>query len=271
MKKIVTLLAFIFAINSAFAQCVPSAKTIPGAKSYLIPDSATGLKHACPGKPYDETIYIKAFKDTTVLIFVFTTDSFIVNLDPAVIGLPSYLTLSTVPAALPPNTKHNFPHLSIPGEGLACVKITGNVTGTPSSTPLSIQGKVYGKLNIFGSNIDTNQLFTYNSYKLVVDPIGTGACWATGIENVNNYIAQIIATPNPVNNLLQLEVAATQAQKVTAVITNTMGQVVATKIANLTTGSNYLMFNTEGLANGTYIYTIRGNRQTTKSGRFSKQ
>jgi hypothetical protein len=272
MKKIFLLLSIICFTQLAMAQCVPGTKTAPG-KGYIIPDSATGMVHACAGLPYDETFYIKAFKDTTIILITGTTDSIIINVDPITIGLPSYLNVTTKPATLPANAIHNFPHISIKGDSLACIRIQGTVpTGTAAATTsLNIPFEAYLQLSILGLPTgDTSLAASYSSYKYIIDAPGTGVC-AVNINQINRNLSAVQVVPNPAQELIYVNMVANQSEDVTVSITNAIGQTIANKQTLLNKGSNFIPFDLSSYTSGMYMYTIRNKQNAVVSGKFVKK
>lgn len=266
MKKLLlsTLLAF-FALQINAQICNPYQPTVAGAKSYLLPDSATGLKAACPGQPYEQIINIKVFKDTSVLAITAVTDSAVINLDAMSIGLPSYLTITSVPAPVAANAFYGFKHMTLRGDSMGCVKISGTVpAGTaPGTTPLSIEFKVRAKILTF---IDTSFTSNYTSYKYVVSALGTGTCFGVGVNETIGNIDFIEAVPNPTSQNLNINIQASKQQNVSVTLCNIYGQVVATKNGTLQNGNNTFVFNVANLPQGIYTYTISNgkNKVTNK-------
>jgi hypothetical protein len=279
MKKILLSLVSIVGLSSlAVAQqpCVPGTQSVPGATSYLIPDSATNLKHGCAGLAYSETIYLKAFRDSAVVFngvsLTARVDSFVINIDPATIGLPSYLTLSTVPATLPPNSINNFSHVTVKGDSLACIKITGTIpAGTsPGLTDLSIPFNVKVKLGTligqtFLSLYDTILAVPYNNYDFVIDAPGTSAC-AVAINELNVSNTQIAITPTPTMADTRLKITSTQAHKGQYTIYNNIGAVVMQRNITWQSGSNEYLLPTAQLSTGVYTISV-----TTANGKLSKK
>jgi Secretion system C-terminal sorting domain len=269
MKKLILIgiVSLGFATTNAQTVCVPTAKTAPG-KAYLLPDSATNIVHACAGRPYDETLYIKAFKDTSILGITAVTDSFTINLENAVIGLPSYITISAVPAVRGPNSIHNYKHICIKGDSLACVRLMGTVpTGTPSGTtalsiPFSIKAKIFGFL-------DTSFSTTYDNYDFVVDGPGSSAC-VLGVNGIYKNISSITALPNPATSILNVNINSTSAEPITLTILNALGQVVFTKSTKSIIGANNFNIDVAPFVNGIYTLNIQGTEGSIVK-KFSKQ
>jgi hypothetical protein len=270
MKKLLLLSLSLISFAAANAQvvCVPTAKTVAGANSYLLPDSATGIAHACAGLAYDETLYIKAFKDTTLFGITAKTDSLTINLENATIGLPAYINVASVPAARPANSLHNYKHICIKGDSIACVRLTGTIpAGTPAgTTPLSIPFSVKAKIFVF---IDTTFNTSYDNYNFVIDAPGVGVC-AVGVSGIYKNIAKIEAIPNPAFDIMNINIGASKNENVTITICNAFGEIINTRNMNLTPGNNSYAVNVKDLAIGIYTYTVsNGESKITK--KFSKQ
>jgi hypothetical protein len=281
MKKIILLFTLLTGCYFAQAQCVPNAKTTAG-NGYIIPDSATGMVHACAGMAYDETFYIKVPKDTTIFIVVNGKfDSVVINVDPTTIGLPTYINnITTNPPTQLPNTKHPFKHIKInrkASDSLACIRLQGTVpAGTAASTTaLNIPFAAYLKLTVggfpypLGTTGDSSIAASYSSYKFIIDPAGSGAC-ALGINSINTNINAVQIVPNPSATSMSVNVMATKPEPVTVSILNTIGQTLASKNTTLVNGANYIPFDVSALAAGVYIYNISNKNGQTVSGRFVK-
>ncbi len=272
MKKVLLLCLSIISVLGLHAQCVPGAKTTTG-KGYIIPDSATNMVHACAGKPYEETFYIKAFKDTAITIFTGKTDSFVINLDPVIVGIPSYLNIASVPATRPATALHNYPHLVIKGDSLACIKVSGNVPSgtTAGTTSLNIGFLAYLGVYLGGLKAtDTVLGGSYNDYLFVVDPAGTGAC-ALGINSLNKTITNVAVVPNPVMGNATIDIQATFSQKAILNITNMLGQVVYTTNTQLLAGSNTVPLPIGNIAAGVYNFSLINENGKVNHGKFVKQ
>jgi hypothetical protein len=269
MKKFLLITATIGAFTHASAQlaCNPAAPA-SAAKSYILPDSATGIAHGCAGVPYDETMYIKAFRDTTFLQLPATVDSFVINLDPATIGLPSYLSIASVPATLVPTAANNYPHIVLRSpshpDSLACIRITGTVpAGTAAATtPLSIPFKVSATVGIPPFTLDTSSTFSNTSYSLTIDAPGTGACQVAIKQLLDVYGLQVVPNPAQGNAVLQCSVNRTFNGDLS--ISNSIGQILHTQTLHLSPGAQYVSLPVGNLAAGLYQVNLRsGNALST--------
>ncbi len=254
MKKLISIIALLSIITATKGQvCDPYNPSVAGAKSYILPDSATGIAHACAGKPYEQIMNIKVFKDTAVFGITATVDSVVINLELATIGLPSNFTIVSVPAMLPPNSINNFKHITLKGDSVACIKISGMAAATPSSTNLTIPFKIKAKI---GGFIDTTVTADNTNYTYVVDAIGTGNCWAASVKDVNAKILNIVAYPNPASEVLNLQIDAISTEKVNVEIKNAFGQLISKQEATLQNGRNFLPVIVASLPKGVYTYTV---------------
>jgi hypothetical protein len=280
MKKLLFFLTLLFIAFYGQSQvCVPNALTSTG-KGYLIPDSATGLIHGCAGKPYEQIIYMKVYKDTTIAVPGFPVpltgqvDSFVINVDEMNVGLPSYLTAQTNPPARAPNSLHNFNHLLVRGDSLACIKISGTIPSaeTPQTYNLSIDIKAYADL-YFGPILfkaDSLLELTIEDYSIVIDAPGTGACLPIKINNSNKSFAQVQAIPNPAKTQLNLLIDALTNTLSAVTVLDITGKVVATREVILNAGRNYVPFDISNLGNGLYTYMV-DNKGQKISGKFVKE
>jgi hypothetical protein len=269
MKKILLTAFIAFGLYGAQAQtvCNPNGPNLPAVTQYIIPDSATNLLHACAGLPYEQIIYIKAPKDTTVVFSGFpvnaTVDSIVVNLDS--LGLPSYLSVVSAAAAKAPTATVPYNHIVLRGPGndsLVCVKIFGTIpAGTAAGTlPLTIKLVASGKPPIGTTSIVLPS--TVTSYKIVIDPAGSGVCNVAikQLQNVNG----VVITPNPTTGNAILTCNVTNAFDGNLSIVNAVGQVVYNRSLNLNIGQQKVMLPTEGLASGMYQVIVRqGTAQST--------
>ena len=94
-----------------------------------------------------------------------------------------------------------------------------------------------------------------HAYKIVADP---------EFVNVNEFEAVNPMTntrvyPNPVTDMLNIEVNASQASEMNISVFNIMGQKVAEENVTISTGLNTNSINTENLSNGIYFVTVKAN------------
>jgi hypothetical protein len=269
MKKtlLTTLLGFGLYGAQAQTTCNPNFPNLPTVTQYIIPDSTTNLMHACAGLAYDQVIYIKAPKDTTVgppivpISVSATVDSIVVNLDS--LGLPSYLSVVAAPVVKAATATVPYNHLVLRGPGndsIACVRISGLVpASTPAGTiPLTIKLLSRGTVPLGSIPLPS----TVSSYKIVIDPAGSGVCNVAikQLQNVNN----VSITPNPTQGNAVLTCDVTSAFNGSISIVNAVGQTLYNRNINLNVGQQKVSLPTEGLAAGMYQVLVRqGNTQST--------
>lgn len=264
MKKILLSLLLITCVQIVLAQttaCVPGTLTSPNA-GYIIPDSATNFVHGCAGKYYEQIIYIKAPKDTTVYVgsvpFNANVDSFVVNSNLA--GLPSYLSLVTTPGLTPASggpAVNNFDRLIIKGDSLACVKIYGNV---PAAEPagvnnLTISIRAYLTIPLIATSIDTPANVTY--YNITIDAPGTGACIPAATNDFKKItISNVTLSPNPANDITTLKFFSNRKEEYNFSMVNLMGEVVWNVSTTVGLGENAISIPTSAMAEGMYLIKI---------------
>jgi hypothetical protein len=285
MKKILLPLFFLLTGLAASAQvCVPGTLTAPK-NAYILPDSATNFANACPGTYYEQILYIKAAKDTAIAttipiigacVITARIDSFVV--DATIVGLPSYLSIQSVPLPLQPAgasaPKSNILRLVIPGDSLACVKVSGNVPpGTLAATiPLTINLRVYldsmhstnaaaefGIPSVYpGRKTDT--LTGINDYRIVVYPT---PCWPTAVNTISTYNFNLVGNvPNPSNSMTQIVFESNIAEMYTLQVVNTVGETIFSKKVQAAKGMNYIPVDTKNIASGIYIYSLSDGKNS---------
>ena len=94
--------------------------------------------------------------------------------------------------------------------------------------------------------------FTIN----VVDPTGV----ATGIENQIEMISELNTYPNPVRNILSIELNLVEQTQVEIFATDLLGNMVSIITnKNMNSGMNKLQWNTNEVPNGLYLLNIKSN------------
>jgi hypothetical protein len=270
--------------SMAQTPCVPGTLTSPK-NAYILPDSATNLVQGCQGQNYEQIMYIKAAKDTVITITspisgVLTADidSFVIN--STIGGMPAYLNVESVPAPLlaagAASPKSNFTRLVIPGDSLACVKISGMIpTGAATGiNNLNISLRVYTS-NIHSADLvldaliptlypgrKTDTLTSIGDYKIVINPI---PCWPLAIDNMTAYGFQLIGnTPNPFSQSTQIKFESSKSDNYSIKLTNLLGEVVYHANVEGKTGLNIHTIQATSLSNGIYMYSINnGKNQLT--------
>lgn len=264
MKKIFTTISALCIACIAYAQtpCVPGTITLPQA-GYIIPDSATNFAHACINQYYEQVIYIKAPKDTQIIVLgnpaTATIDSFVAKKD--IVGLPPGLTVTSVPdfkPAAPPNVKTNFERLVIKGDSLACMKISGTIPAGTTPGPYNLSMEVRAYLTALGGLVKIDTLSTVNYYVINVIP---DPCWPSSVYNTKENISQLLIKPNPARDIAMISVDAIKESVVSYHISNTVGQVIEKGNWHINAGNNILSIHLQALNAGIYFVNIfDGNR-----------
>ena len=206
-------------------------------------------------------------------------DSFVV--DANIVGLPSYLTVQSVPGSLPPAgtayPKSNMTRMVIPGDSLACAKISGTVPpGTPAATiPLTVNLRVYTS-NPHSTNTvlelgiptlypgrKTDTLTAIHDYRIVVYPT---PCWPTAVNTITNYDFNLMGNiPNPASGQTQVVFESKYSQSYTLNINNAVGEILMQKNVQASAGMNYVPVDIQLLPSGVYFYTLSdGKNKVTK-------
>ena len=283
MKKIILPFFFLLAGLGANAQvCVPGTLTSPK-NAYILPDSATNFANACPGTYYEQILYIKAAKDTAITVtspapgvITATIDSFVV--DANIIGLPSYLSVQSVPLALLPAgssaPKSNIVRMVIPGDSLACARISGMVPlGTPAATiPLTVNLRVYTSnlhsvnptlellIGIGNPSRKQDTLTSIHDYRIVVYPT---PCWPTAVNTISTYNFNLVGNvPNPSNDMTHIVFESNTSDLYTLNVVSTVGETLFSKKVQATKGMNYIPVDTKNMPTGIYIYTLSDGKNT---------
>lgn len=281
MKKAI-ILPFILLLGFlAQAQpCVPGTLTAPK-NAYILPDSATNFVAGCQGQYYEQILYIKAAKDTVITITspitgVLTADidSFVVEAD--IPGMPAYLSVVSMPDTLPPagaaSPKSNMTRLVIPGDSLACVKVSGNVpagaaTGTNN---LTINLRVYTS-NIHSADLlldaliptfypgrKTDTLTDIDYYKIVINPT---PCWPASVSDVDRAAFRLQApVPNPATATTVLRFESDRSAHYTLRVVNALGEEVLRRELDAQSGLNTIPVDASAWANGFYLYSLSDGR-----------
>ena len=135
-------------------------------------------------------------------------------------------------------------------------------------------------INVCGISNTVNKefWFTYSSDDTPGMGIGNNATQATGINDntiwavkvtpnpegwstneVVNPMTNIAVRPNPVQDVMNLEINASQASNANVTIYNITGQVVAEQNISVSTGINSRSINVENLNSGIYFVTVSAN------------
>ncbi len=234
-----------------FAQtpCVPGTLSLPQA-GYIIPDSATNFANGCAGQYYEQIIYIKAPNDTSITYLGSPVsahvDSFVIN--STITGLPSGLIVESVPAlTLLPTSR-----LIVPGNTMACIKISGIMPATATGT-INLTMAVRAYLHVL-SIIPIDTAANVNYYHINITP---APCSPSSVQLLNKYSFNIIgAVPNPADYISKIQFESKNEKTYTMKLSNAVGEVVLTNVINAKSGINTIPIDVSNVANGLYMYSL---------------
>lgn len=237
MRKIITLICFVFITSLSFGQCVPDVSiTTPG----FYPDSATGLPHAVVGIPYSTDIQVLTPSTYQGL----SVDSVVLD---SISGLPSGFVYSCTPASC-----HNKPLIN------GCLLLTGPAFSSSASGntyPINIHVRAY--LHIGPISIDTAQVISI--YSIVVDQnSGIASLSKSHFDASQNY-------PNPFNDKTNIAFSSVGNERISLVIYNMLGTLIYTGTFVSKAGINFTSLEATDFAPGIYIYALsNGNATLTR-------
>jgi len=234
MRKIITLLSFIFLSSYSFAQCVPDITiTTPG----FYPDSAAGLPHAVVGIPYSTDIQVLS----PSTIQGFSVDSVVLD---SIAGLPSGFLYSCTPANCQFQPLVN-----------GCLLITGpafSASAVGSSYPLNIHVRAY--LHIGPFPIDTPQVVSF--YSIVVDQnSGIGLLTKSDFDVSQNY-------PNPFYDRTNVSFSSIGNEQISLMIYDMLGTLIYTEKFVSQAGVNNTSLEAVDFAPGIYMYALSNGKVT---------
>lgn len=259
MRKILSLMAILFATSVVFAQqpCTPIASYIDSPSSVqpwpydslLFPNG--GIKKvACIGKPYNFTFTIR-LKDTIVVNILgnpypLPVDSIKLTPGSAIVGLPIGLTYACYPTncVFKKNT-------------LGCVAITGTPTiaNAPRIYPLTIVGKAYASLFPAGYDLAIPGAGFPGKYDLKLVAAGSPEC-TSAVGDLSDRIVSMKNVPNPFSNSTNVQITASVGGTYQFAVHNALGQKVHETPVHLEVGENNIPFQGAYLQNGLYFYSI---------------
>lgn len=275
MKKLFLTTLALSAFQFLQAQvCVPGTITSPN-NAYILPDSATNFSWGCIGQTYEQILYIKAAKDTTIAVTTPIAATLTANIDSFVVdanigGLPAYLTTASVPAVLPAsggNPKTNYSRLVIPGDSLACVKVSGTIPMSQSAgnIPLTVNLRVYTS-NIQcpgnavvdaliptlypGRKTDTVTAIKYYSIMMQSAP-----CWPASVTDLGRN-ERLNIVPNPADANTTVILNSSTREQVKLILSDMLGRVIYHEGLVLQEGKNIIPLRTSGFQPGLYQLTI---------------
>ena len=242
MKKLLLFVAVTFiSIATLNAQCTPDPQyTTPG----VYPDSATGMSDACVGQAYDQLVTVIVPVDTvaelipgfpTTLVF----DSIVIT---SFTGLPTGFTYSP---NSPQNTSSPADGGTYEGGTTGCLSITGN----PTLADVGVYTLIINLDVYVGGSPSSLAQQTVDYYTIeVLD------CASNGIEE--NALSNIVAFPNPTENVLTLNGLNGSTESIA--ILNTNGQVM---MSYSTVQATQFEMNVSTLESGIYFVKIIENNE----------
>lgn len=265
MKKIfLPIFLLISSITFAQSPCVPGTLTTTG-NSYILPDAITNFKEACVNEYYEQLVYMKVPKDTTLGFVSATIDSFVISKN--VTGMPAGLMVEGVPgilAASPSNPKTNFERMKIKGDSLACLKISGIIatSNAPGNYNLIIPIRAYMKI---GGFVPLDSAINLSTYSINVKP--TGTCFPASISNLEKYSFDLIGnSPNPFSGNTTISFQSAVNKNYDLKIMSATGTVVYSEKVKSQVGMNYINIDGSKLSSGMYMILLNDdkNRLTQK-------
>ncbi|MFM2359256.1 MAG: hypothetical protein RLY16_1249, partial [Bacteroidota bacterium] len=107
------------------------------------------------------------------------------------------------------------------------------------------------------SFIDNTPVRGFNYYRLRLVDRDNSARYST-VKNVRNEgSADVAIYPNPVNNAMQLNIAADKSDRATVQIFDLSGKMVYSQASSINEGLNYFNINTSKLNNGAYVIKVQ--------------
>ena len=275
MKKLFLTALVFSAFQFLHAQvCVPGTITSPN-NAYILPDSATNFNWGCIGQTYEQILYIKAAKDTTIAVttpiaalLTADIDSFVV--DANIGGLPAYLSTASVPAVLPPSNgdpKTNYSRLVIPGDSLACVKISGTIPMSQSAgnIPLTVNLRVYtSNIHCPGNAVvdaliptfyPGNKTDTVTAIKYYSITMQSAPCWPLSVTDIRTN-ERLNFVPNPADANTTILLNSTTREQVKLIVSDMLGRIIYQDALVLQEGKNSIPLRTSGFQAGLYQLTI---------------
>lgn len=274
MKKIYLSFLLSALVTLLNAQSVPTCSFDPifvaSPKVGVWPDSATNFISGVVGQPYVQNITVKVPKDTVSSGFRFCFNKFVLYTPTGITNynLPPGLQIGSSMTVCANGTVNAATSLRFPGNATSCASIFGTPTVAGSYT---LQMEVQPYLNgptFTGCPSSPN--------------INSGSTSLAGPQTLGYYIINISTPtglldigkdrmtlmqnePNPVNGTTEIKFYVEGEDMATISIYNTMGELVSEQTIKTSLGQNSVTFDATGLANGTYIYSLKyKNAITTK-------
>lgn len=203
------------------------------------------LNEACIGQPYVQAFTIK-IPPTFALG---TTEIPLVSASAATTG-----ALTNLPKGL--TYRCDPPNCTFLANTLGCILVTGTPTAdnAPGTFDLGIKAQVQTAL----APIDIEfpgQLAPNSHYYLILK--GAGSTCVSSVRNLNGDVASMRNFPNPFTGQTTILIDALDKGTYTFEVFDVLGRMVHQRPVQLAFGENQLNFNAEGLAKGSYRYSLR--------------
>jgi hypothetical protein len=213
---------------------------------------------ACLGKAYNFRFTIKVSDTISTALGRYPIDSISVNKTGSITGLPTGISYACNP-----------PSCSFVKNTSGCVILTG--TPATSNTPdkdyeLVIKGNLFSPtfrlLGLYPYPIEFPSSTFPGSYKLTLLKATDPKCTSASANDLLGDVESLKNYPNPVANSTLIEINAVTSGQYQMTVYNSFGQRVHNTPLSLTSGLNTFELNTQGFANGIYIYTLSKNGKT---------
>ncbi len=185
-------------------------------------------------------------------IWIFSTQDLAGTTDP--VNAPGFLGAFPFSEVLTDTVELNFVTNNLPPDQyFATLYVLGNATADAA-----------GNLTF-----DPDCTFVSNSAEVNYFAANEQIC-LVGIPEVDEAVLGMTVFPNPVQDLLNLNINITEYSEATIMITNVAGQMIRQKIVNLQNGENILNINLDNAVRGIYIVSVETSSHQAVS-RFIKQ
>ncbi len=264
MKKISTILSFLFFALYSFGQCMPDGTVTtwgmhPGATVDLQGLGAVPEIPACIDESYSYTfsLVIPSSFDIPNVGTLGVTQATVT----AVSGLPAGLSFGNC----------NPTSCTIPGGTTGCFNIEGtpDASNTPGNFPIQVTVNYEGTVLGLPQNIDLNfppLSSAFNPLNLPLDPYAITLNANGQCINASNDLEKELSintnTPNPFKEITTIEIDAEQAGQYDFTVYNLVGERIEMKSIQLNSGENKFEYNGSQLSNGVYVYTISNEKGT---------
>jgi hypothetical protein len=244
MKKLLLLLAFVFAVNFANAQCIPDPQfTAAG----IYPDTTIGLADAYVGQSYSQDITVITPTDTVVEVLgqmlSVTIDSIKLT---SVSGLPIGFLYSCNP-----------PSCGFPGGTSKCAELYSTIN--PSASDIGVYDIIF-ETTSYASNVPFLGTITQDDiidyYYIEISPA------TSTINQFDNTTFELKeAYPNPAINETKVQFISGNSENIVFKIYNLLGEEIESQLIFSSIGVNTINLNFSSYSEGIYLYSINNGYQ----------